>query len=60
MELSSVVMQAGGRFLDWGVIHVSVANLIVIAVMLAVFVLALVLPFPGGHGDEQPPGGDRR
>lgn len=32
---------------DWEFIHLSVANVIVIAVMLIVFVLAVVLPFPG-------------
>ncbi len=32
---------------DWEFIHLSVANVIVIAVMLIVFALAIVLPFPG-------------
>ena len=32
---------------DWSFIHLSVANVVVIVLMLAVFVLALVLPFPG-------------
>ena len=32
---------------DWSFIHLSVANVVVIAVMLIVFVLAVVLPFPG-------------
>ena len=35
------------RTIDWSFIHLSVANVIVIGLMLAVFVLALVLPFPG-------------
>ncbi len=34
---------------DWHFIHLSVANVVVIAVMLAVFALALVLPFPGAE-----------
>jgi hypothetical protein len=33
---------------DWHFIHLSVANVIVIGLMLAVFVLAILLPFPGG------------
>ena len=33
-------------FLHVGVIQISVANLIVIGLMVVVFVLALVLPFP--------------
>jgi hypothetical protein len=32
---------------DWKFIHLSVANVVIIALMLLVFVLALVLPFPG-------------
>lgn len=35
-----------GHYLHWGVIQISVANLMVIIVMLAVFVLAMLLPFP--------------
>jgi hypothetical protein len=35
---------------DWHFIHLSVANVIVIGLMIAVFVLALVLPFPGAAG----------
>jgi hypothetical protein len=40
-------MDRPGTFLHWGVIQISVANLFVIILMLVVFVLALVLPFPG-------------
>jgi hypothetical protein len=32
---------------DWSFVHLSVANVVVIGVMLIVFVLAIVLPFPG-------------
>jgi hypothetical protein len=32
---------------DWEFIHLSVANVVVIGLMLIVFVLALILPFPG-------------
>lgn len=41
----------GGRayFLHWGVIQISLANLIVIVLMLVVFALALVLRFPQSH-----------
>jgi len=35
------------RIVSWHFIHLSLANVIVILVMLAVFVLAIVLPFPG-------------
>lgn len=32
---------------DWHFIHLSVANVVVIGLMFVVFVLAIVLPFPG-------------
>jgi hypothetical protein len=32
---------------DWSFIHLSVANVVVIGLMLLVFALAIVLPFPG-------------
>jgi hypothetical protein len=47
-----VPMDAPGRFLHWGVIQISVANLVVIIVMLLVFLLALALPFPGDRHDR--------
>jgi hypothetical protein len=34
---------------DWHFIHLSVANVIVIGLMLGVFALALALPFPGAE-----------
>ncbi|MGO8875400.1 MAG: hypothetical protein ACLQNG_06505 [Acidimicrobiales bacterium] len=38
-----------GKYVDWGFIQISVANLVVIGIMIVTFVLALVLPFPH-HG----------
>ncbi len=32
---------------DWNFIHLSAANVIVICLMIVVFFLALVVPFPG-------------
>jgi membrane protein YqaA with SNARE-associated domain len=40
-----------GSYLDWGWVHVSWANAVVILLMIVAFVLALVLPFPG-HGSK--------
>jgi len=37
-----------GKYIHWGFFQMSVANFVVILVMLAVFVLAIVLPFPKG------------
>ena len=35
-----------GKYVHWGFIQLSVANLVVIALMVVVFVLAILLPFP--------------
>ena len=34
---------------DWHFIHLSMANVVVIGLMLIVFALAIVLPFPGAR-----------
>jgi hypothetical protein len=55
-----------GSYLNWNIFTVSVANLVLIAVMVAIFGAALLLPFPKGHGaadsavasdDEEPDAG---
>lgn len=38
-----------GHYLHWGFVQLSYANAIVIVSMVVVFVLALVLPFPGSR-----------
>ena len=38
-----------GRYIHWGFIDISVANLVVIVLMIVVFILAILLPFPR-HG----------
>jgi hypothetical protein len=46
----SVALAAGesGHYVHWGVVLISVTNLAIIASMVVVFVLAILLPFPGG------------
>ena len=59
MSGSSILAEGSGRYIHWGVIQISLANLIIIGVMVLVFILALVVPFPSGHGDrpnEEGPG----
>jgi len=36
-----------GHYLHWHFIQISVANFVVIALMIVTFVVALVAPFPG-------------
>ena len=38
-----------GTYVHWGIVQVSLANLILIAVMVVIFGLALLLPFPQGR-----------
>ena len=42
-----------GRYIHWGFIQISVANLVVILLMIAVFVLAILLPFPRRKEPDQ-------
>jgi len=45
-----------GTYLHWSVFTVSVANLVLIAVMVVIFGLALILPFPKGRTYPPAPG----
>lgn len=47
---SLVDLNGSGHYLNLGLLHVSVANLVVIALTATLFVAALVLPFPKGRG----------
>jgi len=50
--LSTLVdLSRPGHYLHWGFIQISVANAVVIALMVVVFVLAIAVPFrAGGRG----------
>src|SRR5262249_24988026 len=41
-----------GSYLNWNIFSISVANLVLIAVMVAIFGVALLLPFPRARGGE--------
>ena len=45
--LAALVHLGGtGKYISWGVIQISLANLIIIAVMIVLFAAAIILPFP--------------
>ncbi len=46
MAVHDAAALTAGHYIDWGVISISVTNAAIIALMVAVFVLALLLPFP--------------
>src|SRR5215469_11928184 len=41
-------LSGAGHYVSWSIFTISVANLVVVAIMLLVFFLALVVPFPRG------------
>jgi hypothetical protein len=45
-------MNSPGSFVHWSIFDISLANLVLIAVMVLIFGLALLLPFPRGHRME--------
>ena len=45
-----VNLNGSGHYIHWGFIQLSVANFVVIVLMVVVFVLAIVLPFPRRKG----------
>lgn len=49
-------MDGPAPYYQWGFIQISLPNLVVIGVMLLIFVLALVLPFPGHAGPHDEDG----
>jgi hypothetical protein len=51
--VAAVDLNGPGHYLHWSIITVSVANLILVAVMVVVFGAALLLPFPG-HTHARP------
>jgi cytochrome b/b6/petB-like protein len=54
----AIDLNAPGSYLNWSIFTISVANLVLIAVMVAIFGLALLLPFPGRHGTATGAGPD--
>lgn len=41
-----------GHYIHVGFVQISVANLIVIALIVVVFAVVIALPFPKEHGDD--------
>jgi hypothetical protein len=52
IDMDHVLAILAGRYLDWGVISISVTNAAIIVAMVIIFVLALVVPFPRDHDDD--------
>ena len=55
--MAMTVAAGAGHYLQWGVLSVSLTNLLIIVSMVVIFVLALVIPF--GSADEDDSRGER-
>ena len=53
--LPAASSSGAGRYIDWGVVHISVTNLLIIVLMVITFVVALLVPFPGTGEEWGPP-----
>ncbi len=51
MTSAQGLLAGHAHFLHWGVIQISLTNFVIILLMLVIFALALILPFPHGRGD---------
>ena len=51
---AAIDLNQPGSYLHWNVFTISVANLVLIAVMVAIFGAALLLPFPGRRSPPRP------
>jgi hypothetical protein len=51
-NLIGAALDNPATYLEWGWLSISVPNLVVIVVMLVLFVLAIVLPFPTGQAKK--------
>jgi len=50
---SLVNLSGPGRYVHWGFIQISVANLILIGLMVLVFIAAIVIPFRWHRGGDR-------
>ena len=44
---SLISLEGKGHYIHWGIIYLSIANFIVILLMVIAFLAALFVPFPG-------------
>jgi hypothetical protein len=59
MSALSIAAEGPGNYIHWGVIQISVANAAIIGVMILLFILALVVPFPT-HDEQSDEAGHSR
>ena len=47
--IAAVALGAQAHYVRFGVVQISLANLLIVVAMVIALVLALVVPFPKGH-----------
>jgi hypothetical protein len=53
MRSVTAVAAGAGHYVHWGVLSVSLTNLLIIVAMVVLFALALVLPFGASGPDDR-------
>jgi hypothetical protein len=53
MKAASGPLSGKAYYLHWGVVQISLANFVIVLVMLALFAAALLLPFPGSKPEQR-------
>ncbi len=48
-----VNLNGNGRYIHWGFFQISVAKFVIILLMIAVFIVAILLPFPRRKGGDR-------
>lgn len=49
LHVGAIALDPPGHYVHWGVVQLSVTNLVVVVLMLVVVALALLLPVPKGR-----------
>lgn len=44
---------AAGTYVNWGVLHISLANLVIIVAMIVIFAIAVLAPYPHKGDDAE-------
>ena len=58
--MTTSVRVEASRFVHWGVIQISLANLLVILAMVVLFIAAVAIQLPDTRNDEEGPRNDGR
>ena len=53
MAAAQTLLAGAGHYVHWGVIQISLTNFLIIAGMVVVFILALIVPFPGAKEPDR-------